>query len=234
MMINLLLLGILITLPNSTLSLAASVVSVSSVHSSDDVRALADLRFDEWIAEAYGEEGPSRGAFRIATAEIYQERKDGGATAFLARLHDKAVGAAELSPIELHGCETANERQGRNIYLYATDVVTARTHRRMGVGASLMDSIEKKAVDLGASQLLLHVEKENTAALNFYRSPAMGYGDLSKEVSDGLDLDLLAENAGVKGQLLLGKSLPPGRANQRSGGGGFGVLSGGTKKKPKR
>eukprot|EP00563_Minutocellus_polymorphus_P017802 CAMPEP_0197723130 /NCGR_PEP_ID=MMETSP1434-20131217/5557_1 /TAXON_ID=265543 /ORGANISM="Minutocellus polymorphus, Strain CCMP3303" /LENGTH=314 /DNA_ID=CAMNT_0043308351 /DNA_START=19 /DNA_END=963 /DNA_ORIENTATION=- len=80
----------------------ANVVAASPVQTQADVAALADLRYDEWIAND-DEEGagcssdvsssslssspqPSRYAFRMATAEIAAERSEGGAVAFLARL----------------------------------------------------------------------------------------------------------------------------------------------------
>jgi ribosomal protein S18 acetylase RimI-like enzyme len=80
-------------------------VTASPVQTQADLVALADLRYDEWIANddvagAYASDAgddpsslsssnpllPSRYAFRMATAEIVAERTEGGAVAFLAGL----------------------------------------------------------------------------------------------------------------------------------------------------
>lgn len=72
------------------------VVTASPVQTQADIVALADLRYDEWIANDNASDGddnlssdpplPSRYAFRMATAEIAAERTEGGAVAFLAIL----------------------------------------------------------------------------------------------------------------------------------------------------
>ena len=72
------------------------VVTASPVQTQADIVALADLRYDEWIANDNASDGddypssdpplPSRYAFRMATAEIAAERTEGGAVAFLAKL----------------------------------------------------------------------------------------------------------------------------------------------------
>ena len=113
------------------------IVTASPVQTQADIVALADLRYDEWIAnddESDGDDNPlpSRYAFRMATAEIAAERTEGGAVAFLAQLavagmqptantdgkldDDTAlskgvpVGAAELSPIEFDGAITRTQQ----------------------------------------------------------------------------------------------------------------------------
>ena len=73
------------------------IVTASPVQTQADIVALADLRYDEWIANDDASDVddnplssdpplPSRYAFRMATAEIAAERTEGGAVAFLAQL----------------------------------------------------------------------------------------------------------------------------------------------------
>jgi len=113
------------------------VVTASAVRSHADIVALADLRYDEWIANSDDASNtgsspaspppPSRLAFRMATADISAERSEGGAMAFLARLEvdpnddddgdgeapsSIPVGAAELSPIEFDGAIVQNHSSG--------------------------------------------------------------------------------------------------------------------------
>ena len=98
------------------------------------------------------------------------------------------VGAAELSPIELKDVivlptyNTIDQQQQQpqsqpqqqqqqinsNLLQYITDVVTSTTARRLGVGSTLMNAIEKTAWDMGTRCLLLHVEVENELARRFY------------------------------------------------------------------
>ena len=92
-------------------------ISIIQVKSQQDIIALADLRYNEWIASTDDNDNDtsspiSRHAFRMATAEIQHERSEGGAMAFLAYLKNTStstststnrpivVGAAELSPME--------------------------------------------------------------------------------------------------------------------------------------
>jgi len=207
------------------------------------------------------EKGPSREAFRMATAEIARERAAGGAVMFLAR--DKksdAVGAAELSPIEFEGA-LLREDDAAARHLYVTDVVTAREHRRKGVAGALMCALEREAAFGGAgpmappatiARLFLHVHADNGAALNFYRgvgggrssptSPPPGggasavYGEPPADVMSGIDAKRLAENAGAVGQVLLCKDISIVKNNPR--GAGFGTATGGgggsKKSRPKK
>ena len=180
------------------LSMHASTLSnieISQVQSNTDVSSLADLRYHEWIVEDKDKNVspliPSQSSFRLATAEIYQERSAEGAAVFLAKFNgDKnnvdavvsVVGAAEISPIELRGCITyynkgkisANERMS----MYATDVVTSSSHRRLGIGSKLMIASEAYSRSLGCEFVFLHVEKSNTAAITFYRG--LGYLDVPR------------------------------------------------------
>ena len=174
-------------------------IQVTPVTTHRDVIDLANLRYNEWIATTTAT--TSRSAFAQATAQIIQERI--GATVFMARLNGMAVGAAELSPLEFDN--VVEMSQGHQLPLYVTDVVTCREHRRMGIGKSLMMAVEDTAVDLGSSELFLHVEQENIAALQFYKR--QGYQ--SQDSFAGIDTHRLAENAGTLGQLLLSKVLLP-------------------------
>jgi ribosomal protein S18 acetylase RimI-like enzyme len=224
-------------------------VDVRQVQSHADLIALADLRYQEWMMEESAETRPSLAAFRMATAEIQQERIAQHAVVFLAGcksddfniIGNAVVGAAELSPIEIQGCwDNATTCTCRCFYV--TDVVTARTHRRKGVAATLMMAMEQHVVDHLQQRsresrkinlqepivLLLHVEPSNEGALHFYESlgckvySSPGGGS---HFLNGLNLDRLAENAGVKGQLVLFKhinSLKPTRIPRQSQGKGFG------------
>jgi len=211
-----------------TVRITVSPVDASTTHE------LADLRYNEWIEGKYPDS--SRAGFREATSEICQERAAGGATAFLASLHEDdkepvVVGTAELSPIELEGTGTTG-------MLYVTDVMTARQHRRKGVALRLMEAIEKAAMEQACQQLLLHVESSNTAALEFYQTK-LGYCNTSLLHPDflaNLDIERLAVNAGTTGQTLLGKTLhyvqqSKNQIQRVPSGRGFGGVNAKTKRK---
>mmetsp|Transcript_6814 Transcript_6814/g.14294 ORF Transcript_6814/g.14294 Transcript_6814/m.14294 type:complete len:285 (-) Transcript_6814:4-858(-) len=211
-------------------------ITVYPVTTQADVLALADLRYDEWIAG--GDNGepngspPTRFAFRMATAEIAAERSEGGARTFLARLNDDsspsiAVGAAELSPIEFNGAETGKYITGdaSSPKLYVTDVVTSSKHRRMGIANSLMDAVELCACDMCNDNdilLYLHVKRDNEPALNFYSNPKRGYAVPRSEQLKGIDVNQLEKNAGTAGQILLHKAVKcnQGKASVGTGFGG--------------
>jgi ribosomal protein S18 acetylase RimI-like enzyme len=176
----------------------ASNAEVSQVQSNADIIALADLRYKEWIQDQTdaSTEGtnigtaPSQHSFRLATAEIFHERKAEGATVFLARYKDDAgdetVGAAELSPIETRDCIQSNLQleSSSPIAMYATDVVASRSHRRLGIGSKLMNALEDTAWGLGCRYVFLHVEYVNTAAIGFYHR--LGYLNV---LADGVGED---------------------------------------------
>lgn len=195
------------------------------VTTQSDVVALADLRYDEWIAAPSDEDvirndkadqppPPSRYAFRMATAEIAAERSEGGGASFLAFDDNDgspaAVGAAELSPIEFDGAilKTDTENTAPHM-LYVTDVVTSSRHRRMGIANALMDVLEQYAINNYGSGtvLFLHVKPENEAAQNFYSNSKRGYSVPKSEQLGGIHLDRLEENSGTAGQILLCKTL---------------------------
>lgn len=202
-----------------------------------DLVDLSDLRYDEWVAIANAKHEnedsvPSRYAFRMATAEIAVERSQAGAVSFLARWHKDAepsqsmgvaVGAAELSPIELEGAVVEEDSR---IQWYVTDVVTSSQHRRMGIANRLMDALERhayhhafgKTTSTGNDNapptttpsgvtLYLHVKEGNDAALRFYENPQRGYAPPTPAELEGLDAEQLAVNAGTTGQTLLCKTL---------------------------
>ena len=122
---------------------SSPAIEISQVQSNADITSLADLRYQEWIIKDDDESlvnnrVPSRTSFRLATAEIYQERSVDGATVFLARHHNpndavEVVGAAELSPIETRGCIQSNAQDANAanslMAMYVTDVVTSSSHR---------------------------------------------------------------------------------------------------------
>jgi GNAT superfamily N-acetyltransferase len=176
-------------------------VQIIIVESNYDILSLADLRYHEWMAK---EDGGSHSGFRLATAEIYRERKEGGSTVFLASIaplhcggddagkdeNDRrrrfvAVGSAELSPIELKGVfiDRGNDDDDRYIGdamlpLYVTDVVTSKAHRRHGIGSILMNRVARTAWEMGSRILFLHVEYDNTPARTFYER--MGYNEFTE------------------------------------------------------
>ena len=174
-------------------------ITFQSISTYNDICALADLRYDEWIHseltstndDTIQQLTPSRNAFRMATNDIFQERKGGGAIAFLAFIQNPSsslnnnqqkvtVGAAEVSPIEFDNSLVSNTSNSPipnlNQLLYVTDVVISKQHRRMGIGNSLMINLEEKAKKLGSKCLFLHVEHDNKPALQFYKS--LGYTTL--------------------------------------------------------
>jgi len=220
----------------STLSAALSSrrpkvpISVKVVKTPTEITQLADLRYDEWIRDweddieggivqnlsnsnSLSAKVPSRYAFRMATAEMFEERS-GGATAFLAKLEGiaGAVGAAELSKVEFEGTlqSAPDEKfEDSKTRLYVTDVVTCSQHRRKGIASALMDALESRAFEIHGSNtlLFLHVKPENTA-LHFYTSDNRGYFVPREEHLTGINWDRLEENAGTDGkQILLCKEL---------------------------
>ena len=233
---------------DTTHALARVTIRVRPIAPRDttDVRALADLRFDEWIAGIYND--TSRSAFQAATAELYQERAAQGAVAFLAcsDSDDEVMGAGELSPIELEGViglehqsSSRSHKDPKPQYtaLYVTDVVTAKRHRRKGVALAIMQAMEDYAQNqVVASCLLLHVRPTNAQAMAFYTNKAGYFDELSIPSALCLDAQRLAENSGTTGQVLLCKPLElapsegrvvvknqsKGRRPRRQGGGGFG------------
>jgi len=218
-------------------------VNAVTVTSPTDVLSLADLRYDEWIVAADVDQAargsndgddknshppPSRYAFRMATAEIVEERSEAGATAFLALLDNNditdtgissAVGAAELSPIEFDGAIRNNiiDTDIKHVLpsmLYVTDVVTSSQNRRMGIANALMEALEQYAYETygNGTALYLHVKPDNEAAQAFYTNPKRGYSCVSTTNPDDLkdsiiDMDRLEENSGTAGQILFCKVL---------------------------
>jgi ribosomal protein S18 acetylase RimI-like enzyme len=187
---------------HSTTLLRAALprISVSQVQSNVDILSLADLRYKEWILEDdinnKSKASPSQNSFRLATAEICQERSMHGAIAFLANYHHgdeyEIVGAAELSPIETRGCIHSNNvhlESNVPIAMYATDVVTSSSHRRLGIGSKLMNELENTAWRLGCRFVFLHVECDNDAAIDFYHG--LGYLNVEHDSLDGTGVVLL-------------------------------------------
>ena len=177
---------------------SSSNIEISQLQSNADVISLADLRYKEWILGDSPFASPSQASFRLATSDICQERKSEGAVVFLAKLRDNnddsnsltLVGAAELSPIELRGCvhkDNSQVLEPGTIAMYATDVVTSTSHRRLGIGSKLMTLLEDTAYNLGCRFVLLHVEHENIAAINFYRR--LGYVHVAVSTSTADDVE---------------------------------------------
>jgi ribosomal protein S18 acetylase RimI-like enzyme len=182
--------------PGASLS-GETAPRISRVVTIPDWNALADVRYDAWVRDIGG---TSRVAFRQATIDIYQEERP-ESTLVLAKLNDEVVGAAELSPIELHNVLRSDAVKA----LYITDVVTDSNYRRKGIGQTLIQALEGEAAKQGSDYIVLHVKPDNETALNFYRK--LGFTEPSVDFSVILDDKQLAENAGAEGQLLLSKSI---------------------------
>ena len=203
------------TLRNNQTSRTSPTIELSQVQSNADITSLADLRYQEWILkdDASSENNqnanvPSRTSFRLATAEIYHERSVDGATVFLARYHNQddtiaVVGAAELSPIETRGCihhyniHAQEVDANSSIAMYATDVVTSSSYRRLGIGSQLMNGLEVHAFNLGCRFLFLHVEYENVAAIDFYHRLGYMNVDCGGIHDDGGVVSLSFANEGI-------------------------------------
>jgi ribosomal protein S18 acetylase RimI-like enzyme len=189
-------------------------LTIQPVQTAQDIAALAELRYNEWILPSDDQQSPSRAAFGAATAEIIRERT-GAATPFLVRNDSmQPVGAAELSSVELEGVADSSEDTGTSILLYVTDVVTSQAHRRQGIAKALMVALEEEAGRRGTQCLLLHVKPSNHVALAFYQS-TLGYREPTDTLLAqwDLNLDRLTENTATQGQILLCKELPPSSSN---------------------
>jgi ribosomal protein S18 acetylase RimI-like enzyme len=185
-------------------------LTIQPVQTAQDIAALAELRYNEWIQTSDQSKSlvPSRAAFGAATAEIIQERTP-GATPFLARNDDRQpVGAAELSSFELEGVVDRSKDTTSTSILYVTDVVTSQAHRRQGIAQALMLALEEEAGERGTQCLLLHVKPSNHGALAFYQS-ALEYQQPTDALLEQWDLNLerLTENTDTQGQILLCKEL---------------------------
>ncbi|KAL3797139.1 hypothetical protein HJC23_000477 [Cyclotella cryptica] len=195
----------------SPLFAASSNIEISQVQSNADIVSLADLRYQEWILEDNDSQNdttvtprekpstaPSQTSFRFATEDVYQERRAEGALVFLAKYNNKdhlgvderntpaVVGAAELSPIEIRNCIQicgAQDIECAPMAMYATDVVTSRSHRRLGIGSKLMSALDDTARSLNCRFLFLHVKHDNVAAVNFYHG--LGYLEVTSNNTAG-------------------------------------------------
>jgi len=172
-----------------------------------DLTDLADVRYDEFVVHhdeidllELQKLPPSRRAFRIATAEVAQERL-GQTTSFWAKIDDASVGAAELSRADLEGA-VKDSTTSSSSYWYITDVVTVREHRRKGIASTLLAALERHAVmesTKDTATLYLHVESENEAAKAFYES--QGFTAPTNEQLEGFNAEKLSINAGAQGQV---------------------------------
>jgi ribosomal protein S18 acetylase RimI-like enzyme len=193
----------------------AQALTIQPVQTAQDIAALAELRYNEWILPFDDHQSPSRAAFGAATAEIIQERT-GAATPFLVRNDSmQPVGAAELSSVELEGVVDRLKDTGTSILiLYVTDVVTSQAHRRQGIAKALMVALEEDAGRRGTQCLLLHVKRSNHGALAFYQS-TLGYREPTDTMLEQLylNLDRLTENTATQGQILLCKELSSSSSN---------------------
>ena len=103
-----------------------------------------------------------------------------------------AVGAAELSPIELQGVfeEEEDDVIITNVIkpMYITDVVTSSSFRNRGIGSNLMHFVENYAWEVKGTRILyLHVAEENIGARKFYER--LGYRHVTVGSRDNYDDD---------------------------------------------
>ncbi len=166
---------------------------------------------------------PSLSSFRLATSDIYHERVAEGSTMFLATMEENAVkgnhgnendnnyisvvavGAAELSPIELQGVfeEEEDDVIITNVIkpMYITDVVTSSSFRNRGIGSNLMHFVENYAWKVKGTRIVyLHVAEENVGARKFYER--LGYRHVTVGSRDNCDDD----NKGTNSQSGIGSS----------------------------
>ena len=196
-------------------ALTTPLVRPLRIAAHEELVSLANLRYDEWILPYYPD--TSRESFQRATAEICRERAAQGAVVFLASRPDDErltlMGAGELSPIEVQGtlipsfdksCEVPSNEHVSSGILYMTDLVTATVFRRQGVAKAIMNAVEEHARRMGSSWILLHVKPDNKQASTFYTM--LGYSESLDFPVDGTRLE---ENAGTKGQVVMGKRLFP-------------------------
>ena len=177
-------------------------IQFSIVKTNDDILSLADLRYQEWMSD--DSNPPKLSSFRLATAEIYEERSRDWSIVFLASKGDVTIGAAELSPIELQGVfirgwDSSSKPSARNnneemMPLYVTDVVTSSAYRRLGIGSKLMHVVERTAWEMGSGVVFLHVEDGNVAARQFYLR--LGYVDVEPTESQKEE-DYVAKEGGM-------------------------------------
>lgn len=59
--------------------------------------------------------------------------------------------------------------EGQHHSAYIQTIEVAPTQRRKGVGDELLRRIENSALELGASEIWLHVDEENSVAISLYR-----------------------------------------------------------------
>lgn len=53
-------------------------------------------------------------------------------------------------------------------YIYLDDFIVTKDYRNLGIGHSLILKVFKYAKEIGINSIVLHVEKTNTKAFNFY------------------------------------------------------------------
>ena len=223
--------------PTATIPDKNNDIQISVATTNDDIISLANLRYQEWMANDPNPPNPS--VWRMASAEIFHERRVQGSIVSIAKIMSNnddddsgyaTVGAAELSPIEFLGVFSDETIISQIKPLYITDVVTSSSYRRLGIGSKLMDNIERIAYEMDSKCVFLHVEYSNIGAIDFYkrlRYTALEEGSIGGDttynaatINDGsmsfslkdagiinLNTKRFADNAGTVGQLLMMKEL---------------------------
>eukprot|EP00752_Nemacystus_decipiens_P016311 g14587.t1 len=125
--------------------------------------------------------------------------------------HNHVLGTLECSRHEFDGTplEVQVEEGGAKIArLYLTEVAVRSDCRRMGVGRVLLGLVDDVAKELKTSEVFLHVNEINEAALRLYES--CGYNDAPDNASNRAFTNSLGLSGGFIGQRhrLLHKTFP--------------------------
>lgn len=121
---------------------------------------LADLDEAAALFDRYRQYQGEASDLAAGRAFLQARFEHGQSVVFLARLHGRAVGFAQLYP---SFSSTALAR----VYIL-NDLYVADEGRRHGVASALLATIERYAAQFGACRLSLNVKQGNTAAQQLY------------------------------------------------------------------
>ncbi|KAL3937334.1 MAG: hypothetical protein SGBAC_007543 [Bacillariaceae sp.] len=174
---------ILVECPQNSRWKASDRVSVRVATQADDLD-IANLRLSVFSNFA----PDMRQSFCSRSCHVLAMRRSQGATCIVATVprygsilsskKDIILGTAECSIGEFFGTRLGSSRQLYSV-LYITEVAVSPTARRKGIGAKIMESIDKLARIRAVETLYLHVEVTNTEALNLYEKA--GFAKLAND-----------------------------------------------------
>ncbi len=112
----------------------------------------------------------------------------------------KPWSASDFADLKKSGCEIIASDNGFIVYrtiLDQAEIITIGVHpdtRRAGIGAALLEIMERDVAKSGATQIFLEVASTNTAAHALYI--AHGYRDVGRRPKyyDGIDAILMAKD----------------------------------------